>query len=426
MATTRSFQNMLNDHLANDLLVEEWQKRDYVWSKITKDNSWLGADSDNSTGYVVPFVGAVASSGGFGGITAAADIAAETTVRGLISTQKEFWMSLKFNHTDIVQHGEVSERNFLRILPDQIDRAMAFCKNVISSVLLNGPVIATATGDGQAGGTIVVNRVDKFQIGMKVVLDDDDTADGVYYVTAININTNTLTLSATRGGSAANLSAYTVAQNAKLYFVDESSGSPTASLVNSSAFLSFKNLLLSAANGGGTSIHGQTKTAYPYLQAINVDGSAVTAVNIMEKIFDALTTVRLYGKGMPTDVIMSYKNFGSCLKVIETSKGPYNVQSDSKTSQYGWTELEIGSVKGRITLVAVPECDDSEIYFIDWRAWCFASNGGFKKRKAPDGKEFYELRTDYTGYSYIVDVALYGELVCKIPSYNGVLYGISY
>lgn len=39
MATTRSFQDMLNEYLTYDLLREELVKRDYVLQKVEKDNS---------------------------------------------------------------------------------------------------------------------------------------------------------------------------------------------------------------------------------------------------------------------------------------------------------------------------------------------------------------------------------------------------
>jgi hypothetical protein len=115
------------------------------------------------------------------------------------------------------------------------------------------------------------------------------------------------------------------------------------------------------------------------------------------------------------------------LKVIEGSKGAFNVAPGSQTaSQYGWTEIEVGSVtKGGLKIVAVQEADDDIIMFLDWRSMKFHSNGFFRKRVAPDGKEYFEIRNT-TGYQYIIDVCLFGELVVIRPSYCGILYGISY
>lgn len=413
MATTRSFQDMLNDYLANDILEEAFVKRDYILSKIEKDNSW------KSGPLVVPFKAAGASSVAFGSLTAAADIGEDKFVRGEVSSIKEAWGSMIFNHRDIMEHDKISEQNFLKILPGAVEDFMDYMKNVVSCNLLNGAHFATLTATGGAGGTMDVDRPDRFMINQKVIVDDDDTGTATGYVSAINMNTKVVTLTVARDGAggAVNLSAYTVAQNAKCYH----DGS------QSNAFSDLKAALLSAANGGSSTLYGQTKTAYPYLQAINVDGSSITAANIMEKIFDALFAVRQFGRGNPTDVVMSYGHFSNCMKVIESSKGAFNVTPGStKASQYGWTELEVGSVtKGGLKLVAVQEMDNAVIHIIDWRALKFYSNGFFKKRMSPDGKEFFEVRNT-TGYQYIVDVCLFGEFVVLRPSYCGIIYGITY
>ena len=56
MATTRTFNDMLNEYLNYDLLKEEMTKRDYVLKRVEKDNKWKGGN------LVVPFKAAGASS----------------------------------------------------------------------------------------------------------------------------------------------------------------------------------------------------------------------------------------------------------------------------------------------------------------------------------------------------------------------------
>lgn len=423
MATTRTFQDMLNEYLPNELLKEELVKRDYLLSKIDRDDTWMGGD------LIVPFKAAGASSVAFGSLTASTDVAEDSYVRGTVSGHKELWGTMLFNHRDLMEHNMVNEQNFLKILPGAVEDFMDYLKNVVSVNLLNGAhfckaVDGSATGldiggeaDPTAAGLITVDRPDRCVIGQKVSLDDDNSGAGTYYITAINMNTQTLTLSASRGGAAANLTAYTVAQNAKLY----NDGAQSAS------FSSLRGALLSAANGGDSTLYGQTKTAYPYLQAINVDGADITSVNIVQKIFDALTRIRQLGKGNPTDVVMSFKNLASCMKVIEASKGSFNVTPGSqKANQYGWSEIEVGSVtKGGLKLIGVQEADDDVISFIDWRALKFHSNGFFRKRVSPDGKEYFEVRAT-TGYQYLIDICLFGEMVVIRPSYCGILHSIDY
>ena len=415
MGTTRSFQAMLNEFLPNELLKEEFIKRDYLLSKVEKQNDWLGGN------LVVPFKAAGASSVAFGSLSASNDISEDTYIRGGVSGHKEVWGSLIFNHRDLMEHEQISEQNFLKILPGTVEDFMDYMKNVVSVNLLNGAHFAKLTSDATANdGLIIVDRPDRFVIGQKVIVDDDNSVAQTGYVSTINMNTLTVLLVTTRGGATpVDFSAVpmTVAQNAKCY----NDGA------QANSFSSLRGALLSAANGGDTALYGVTKTLYPYLQAINVSGASVTATNIMQKIFDGLTTIRQLGKGNPSDVVMSYKNMASCMKVIEASKGAYNVVPGSqRASQYGWTEIEVGSVtKGALKLVAVQEADDDIIMFLDWRALKFYSNGFFRKRMSPDGIEYFEIRNT-SGYQYIVDMCLFGELVVQRPSYCGIMYGISY
>jgi hypothetical protein len=250
-----------------------------------------------------------------------------------------------------------------------------------------------------------------------------------YYVTAININegasnNGTVTLSLTRGGAAANLAAFTTAQNAK--FFQDGILDGAGNVVET--FVSLKSALLSSVNGGAASLHGVTKTAYPYLQAINISGASITATNILEKLFDAFVKVRIKAKaGKMEKCVMSFKHYANCLKLIETQKGAFKVTpvGEQKVTQYGWSEIKIMGVQGSMTLVGIQELDDSEIFFLDMSAFKFLSNGMFRKRTAPDGKQYHEIRTT-SGYAYLLDISLYGELQVHKPTSCGIVYGINY
>lgn len=411
MATNRDFSSLLNQYLPLDLLKQEYIKRDYLMQKVNMDESWKGGD------LIVPFEGQHASSVEFGQLADSADISKYSYVRGTISSQPEAWASLIFQHRDLIQHdGKIPESTFLRILPGQVDGMMTYFKMVTSVNLLGGPHFARATADGTAGGVLAVDRVDRFTLGQKLVLDDDNSSPQTAYVIAISIDARTVTLSATRGGGALDISAYTLAQNARCFH-------PGA---QAEGFTSLRSQLLSAANGGSTALFGQTKTAFPFLQCPNISGSDVTATNILDKIFDAYVARMILGKGgKAPEVLMSFKHFGSILKLLEVSKGPYNVAPNSrKTNPYGWAEIEVGSVGGQmLKLVGVQECDDDVIYFLDWESVTFYSNGLFKRRRAPDGKEYFEARAT-SGYSYILDHCLFGDLVCTAPWKNAILHSI--
>lgn len=410
--TTRSFNDMLNEYLPNRLLKEELIKRNWLLQNVQRDDSWSGGK------IIVPFKGSRATSIAFGALTAANDISEDVFVRGHIDDYVELWGTMKFNHRDLVDHeGKIPEATFIKLVDETVDDFIDYMNQATSIALTVGDSFAKATGDGQSNGTITVNRVDRFYLGQKVVLDDDNSPPGDYYVIAINVDTSTITLSATRGGPAANITAYTVSQNAKFYHP----GGQGAS------FVSLRSALLSAANGGSATLHGQTKTAYPFLQAVNVSGADITTANILDKIFNAFTIVQRKARGgKASTVLMSLANLGLIMQLIQIEKGPYHVApGDKKAIEYGWHEIVIGSTTGQmLKLVGIQEMDDDVIYFLDMKAMTFRSKGFFRKRKAPDGREYFEVRNT-TGYEYIVDTCLFGELEVSKPGNCGVLHSIS-
>ena len=412
MATTRSFSAMLNDYLPNDLLKEEMIKRDWLLSNVEKDDGWQGASSTTGeAAYVVPFVGAGASSVEFGSLAGSTDISEDAFVRGRVNTQKEVWGSMIFNHRDLMEHGKnLNEKTFLKILPDRVESFMQYMKEAVSVNLIGPANFAADYGSGgtYGSGLLKMDKIDRFAIGQKFVLDDG-THSKTLYVTAIDVNTQIITVSATRGGSA-----YTGLVSTDSFTANSTSNKAYHPGAKTAGFQSLIDALLSSANGGGSTLHGVTKTAYPYLQAVNVDGSAITAANILEKLFDAYNTVRQKAKGNANTILMSFKHLGSIMKLIETQKGGFKVTPGaSSASEYGWTEIEITSVKGALKIVGIQEMPDAQIVFLDPKSLVFASNGMFRKRQSPEGKEFFEVRNT-TGYQYIVDVCLFGELIVKI------------
>lgn len=413
--TTRTFSAMLNEYLTNDLFKEELIKRTWFLNNVEIDDNWKGGTVP------VPFKAAGASSVKFGGLTASTDVAEDKLVRGSITGYKEVWGTMVFNYADIIQHdGKVKESSFLKLLPDMTEDFMEYIKTACGYALLGADNFAAAAAAGTVSAGIQVDRVERFTIGQKVHLKDGAT-EADFYVTNIAVDTDIVILSATRGGSAADVSAYSSA--AKFYQDGVIvSGNPD------NAFTSLRKSLLSAANGGSTTLHGQTKTAYPILQALNVDGSDITAANLIEKIFDAYAKARRKARGKASKIVMSFKHFGTAMKTLELVKGAYKVVPNTeKATIYGWSEIQIMSVTGELlTFVGVQEMDDDVIMFLDMGAFKFLSNGMFRKVKSPDGNEYFVSRSATTGYQYLVDIALFGELQCHKPGNCAILYGVSY
>jgi hypothetical protein len=406
---------MLNEYTPNNMLMEEMIKRDWFLSNIEIDNGWKGGK------LIVPFKGAGASSVEFGQLAASSDISQSTYVRGYINDYVESWGSIILNHRDLMDHsGKIPETTFLKLIPGEIDMMMDYFKQVVSTQLGAGSHFATFVADGTAGGVIAVDHIDRFALGQKFDIDDGNSAATTVYVIAININqtatAGSVTVSATRGGAALDVSAYTTAQAAKCYH---------PGVLTNGSFTSVRSALLSAANGGSATIHNVTKLGYPITQAVNIDGSAWTASNILDSIFDGYTVVRQRAKGNANTVVMSFKHLGSVMKKLEAQKGPFVVTKQPSASIYGWTEIEVTSVKGTLKLVGIVEMDDDVVFYLDMSTMKFRTNGGFKKRQAPDGREYFEIRNT-TGYAYVIDCCLFGELEHSKPGHNAIVYGISY
>lgn len=416
MSTSRDFNSMLNEWLTIDLMKEELIKRDYVLQRADRDDGW------KSGTIPVPFEGQHASSVSFGSLVADTNISKYKYVRGQLTSYRELWGSLRFEHRDLMEHdGKINEKSFLKILPGQIDDFIENFKMTASINMMDGPHFAVLTVSGTAGGVIEVDRIDRFTIDQEVHLIDGNTAEATYYVISIDVNGGTLkkgsaSLSASRGGAAADVSAYTTGQSAKVYH-------PGAS---TESYTSLSSQLLSAANGGSATIFGQTKTAYPYLQAIQYDGSAMSATNVLPTVFAAYSRRQIAAKsGKLPEVIMSYKHFGSCLTALESTKQAFNVIPESrKTSVYGWQEVMIGSVSGDlIKIVALQEKSDDNIMFLDWDTIKLFTNGFLQRRTAPDGLQYFQIRAT-TGFSYILDHVMAGDICCTAPWKQLIIHSI--
>ncbi|HET6445341.1 MAG TPA: hypothetical protein VFI27_12260 [candidate division Zixibacteria bacterium] len=416
MATNRNFQDMLNEYLPNELLKEELIKRDYILSNVQKDNNWKGGN------LVVPFKRNGATSVKFGGLTAAGNIVQSKYIRGNIADYRELWGSLLFDQRDLQEHdGRIPTSTFLRLLPDELEDYMEYVKEVTSIQFGSGPQFGNATSNGTAGGTIDVDKIDRFQIDQLVHLSDDTPQDQIYYVTQIDIDNLRVTLSLTRGGAPADLSGFLLA-NFPVFFHDgvyDAGG-------NHDTFISFRQSLLSAANGGDATLHGQTKLQNPILQAVNVDGTSITAANILDKFFDAFTEVRQRSKGRATEYLMSLKNYGSVMKQLELQKGAFRVVEEPKESLYGWMEMKIANVTGQVVkMVGIQEMDDDIVPLVDWRNITFRTNGYFRKRISPDGREYFEIRNN-NGYQYICDLSLFGEMEYRKPGHSAIINNVQY
>jgi hypothetical protein len=421
--------------------MEEAMKRDYFLGKVAKDQNWKGGELQ------VPFMGAHASSISYGQLTDEAKINEDKPVLGTVGGYKEIWGAMVFNDHDLSRHDSL-EQSFLKIIPDRIESFVDRMKEAVSINLLNGSHIASVVfGDAAedlANGIIVADRPARLQINQFLEIGipglpgvDNRTAalaDGGVYITAIDMSSGALTVSATQGGAAVDLSTSAIAAGDKFYV---KGAREVDAAGRTKGFTSLRSQLISnpLVAGSSSTIFGINKKSYPHLQSVEISGNGVVASGFLDLLFDAYNKTREIGKGNPTDMVMSYKNLAAAMRALELggsestggAKSTYGREfsvADTRVSAFGWTEIDVVGVKGRMTLVGVQEMDDDVVYLLDWRGIKLHSNGMFERRTAPDGKQFYETRSP-AGYKYIVDTRFFGELVVSKPSHCGVIHSLN-
>lgn len=412
MSTTQSFSAMLKRFMPYNLLVEEMAKRNYLWRTITKDETWQGGRLE------VPFEGGQASSIKIGELTAANDVSETVAVLGYEDNYRELWGTMIFNEKDLDLNNDL-KGSFLKVLPGKIDQFVSYIEQCFSHVILNGPAIDKFTATATSGGVVDVNFPERFSIGQKVIARKSTPTAIAGYVVAINMETKKITLyDARSGGSAIDLSTYTVALSSALY-QDGSVNISTGALQNN--FNSLKDSLLSAANGGSANIHNQVKASYPFLQAQNIIGSGITASNILEEIFDAFYTVTRIGKGRPSEILVSFKHYANMAKDLETNR---RFAVEDSSSGYGFVSIKVRGPQGSMVITALREMDDDAVFIIDFNALKFFGSHFFDRKRHFDNQEY--MVRNVSGYQYIVDIRLYGNLIVSAPSYCGIIHSISY
>jgi hypothetical protein len=415
MAITQNFSDMINEYLPEDLLKNEVIKNDWFLSKVEIKEGWNGGAMD------VGFEEAAATSLAYGNLTSDTDIAQAVLVRGTVSGYKHISSSMIFNHRDLLEHAssmKISKKSFLNLLPSKLDSHIQHLRETVSLNLLNGKKLCNITADATALGVITVDRPERLKVGQKIEIHDSvPTTPASGYVRSVDLVAGTAVIyDARSGGAVVDLSAWDAANSP--YVVNPGG--------NDSAFSGLTEMILPASAGGSATLYGKTKTAYTYLQSYAVDGSSsITSSEILKPIFDAYTNHRIRFSGDARKVVMSLSNMALAMKQVEASKGAYSVVPNSEKATVFFSEVTIRGVGGGILeLVGVREMNDDVILGLDFSAFKFETQNFIKRIKDPEGKEYFTKRAT-TGYQFILDHELYGELVLTNPQKCWAIYGVS-
>jgi len=189
------YQEMLNEHLAFDVLEEETKKQSWLLDNCTIKKDWRGGD------IIVPFKAGKASTVTMGGLAETTSISRSSYVRGKVSDMKEAYGSLIIYEKDITINGAIDEQSFIKILPDQLDDLKEVFAQGISLQVLNGNHLDVVKTSGDASGNFAVTKPHRFTIGQKVTMvsGSGDTATG--FIASINVNTGACVLVTTPHGS---------------------------------------------------------------------------------------------------------------------------------------------------------------------------------------------------------------------------------
>jgi hypothetical protein len=426
MATAKAttFSDMLNEYLVySDILMESFKDQNWLLQNANIKEGWLGGE------LIVPFQQSYPTSVKMGGLTAEGDIDDASYVRGSLAGYQEMWGTLKFNSRDLLEHNAVSEKNFLKLLPDQIDQMTKWMKQTMSIAVLNSGQLDNVVTTGTAGGVITIGHPERHMIGSKLLfVDDDSNAFG--YVRTIDKATGQLTIyDARTGGSVVDMSGIDTSGQV---FVDDQAG---VTLGGTNKFGSIKDMVFPAFAGGSDTFAGQTKTASTFTQSVLYDaggtngatvaagspvgyavdwggGAGVKANRVLDLIFDAHRKCGQRG-GEADTYIMSWKHFSGALLSLERNSGAFKNVGDA-VHYAGYSSIRVGGVHGSVELVAIREMNDDCIIGIKKEHLDFHTNKGFKVQISPDGLRYYTVRNE-TGYVYITDTCFYGDFLIRHP-----------
>lgn len=406
-SSTANLQEMLTQYLPHDLITEEFAKENFLWNMFEKDKSWK-----TGTEYVVPWEFAKPADLQMGGLVAEADMGDLGIYKKAIkSTQPELWGALRFLQKDLEKYGDLKQ-SFLKILPGKINDFVDYMKFVVPCILLRGGAIATATANGTVGGVLAVDRPQYLNLGQRIMIKDSDSVAVIGFIKTINMQTKEILVhNARTAGVAVDLSAYTIAQKAKVFI-------PGADTEN---FETFEKYLLPAALGGSDSIYGVLKTSAPILQSQLFDGSAWSNSNVLDKMYDVYYDVKTLGKVKESEILVPYSVFKNCAKLMQANK---RFVEGKKEAGYGFNKVTLIGAEGEMTITGMVDMPNDKIFMIAKEDFLVAGDKFFEKSKQADGNEFFTTRAT-TGYSHIVDIGARFDLIAKKLSSSACVHSLA-
>ena len=204
---------------------------------------------------------------------------------------------------------------------------------------------------------------------------------------------------------------------------------------------------------GSSSLFGVAKEQFPFLQSITHDaGGALMgnkAVSFVHTMYDLFTNFIIKGqpasKGMDgnrtgetgikalrgrsprtVDAVMSLRWFGVLQKYFLGVRGDYFKKVSGSTINF--LDVDMMYINGpdgtMLRVVGVKSMRDDLVYFLGDDTLRFSSLNFIKVYESPDGNKWTVDRNDETGFQWICDYSIYGDLILKRPAGAAVLYNL--
>lgn len=402
MALNEDFSVLLREYAPNSLLENEIKKNNWFINKVKKDPKWGYGP------YQIPVEKQEYSRFEFGALPASNDIPGADYAKPEVTSPAELLGSMKFNQKDLERHDGDLKKSFLQVTPGKIRQFVKRMQERASITLLGDGSICSVTADATNLGVVTVDRVwlltGDEKVTIKETVNDTTSVTGYVKRGSIDINAGTFTLVTAAGGSTGvDCSGIDVANSPKLYIV----GATTK------RFTSLIDIVFPASLGGADTLYGGaiTKADSPVYQPFAKDlSSNTTYENLKDALFDFYYTAEQMGRSDNSEVLVPYSVFKAL--ALSTEDQRRRTGDDTKTTM-GAKSMRLQGPDGDMVVTGIRDMQNGHIVVMDWDAVVFASRGELIKNAKMNGEYFEERAT--TGYTYIVDRKMEGELIVTAP-----------
>lgn len=405
-SSTPNLNEMLREYAPHSLITDIFKKDNFVFNQFEMDKSWK-----NGASYQIPWeLADGASDMEMGQLVADSELNdLGIYKKAVLTEQPELWAALKFNEKDLTRYGDLKQ-SFLKIFPEKVESLVDRMKMNVACIILRGGAIATATAAGTNAGVLKVDKPQFLALGQRVLVKDDNSSV-VAYVKQINMNTKDVLFHNGRGSSSTAVDLSGISVGGKVAIV----GSDTET------FSSIQDYLLPASLGGKDTIHGVSKISSPLLQPQVLDGSAITASNVLDKLYDHYFEIKELGKVKKGDMWVPYNVFKHAAKKAQESK---RYMEGGKEAGHGFSRIKLIGPDGEMTLTGLADMPSNMIYMPDAADFKFVGDTFFDRKRQLNGDEFHTVRKQ-SGYEYIVDICARFEFVAKKLNSSAVIHSIN-